>query len=122
MQKQGIEALKRMAQMAKNRLRNKVIEKENKNFKSKGTFKVIYGDNVDIKCKIITKEDKKLYQKVKEMLDENLDITNPIARLIDYKIFNNLDTYSKERYLFDVVSKYKQYKEKYMNEKAMEVV
>lgn len=122
MQKSGIDALKRMAQMAKNRLRNKVNEKENKNIKNKGSFKIIYGESMDIKCKIITKEDVKLYEKVKNMLDENFDIINPIAKLIDYKTYNKLDTLSQERYLLDLVDKYKKYKEKYLQEKMKEIV
>lgn len=119
MQKSGIDALKRMAQMAKNRLRNKVVETENKTLKNKGKFKVIYGDCVDIQCKIITKDDKKLYDKVKIMLDENIDVANPIARLIDYKTFNKLDELSQERYIFDLINKYKHYKEKYIQEKEL---
>lgn len=119
MQKQGIDALKRMAQMAKNRLRNKVNEKENKAFKNRGQFKIIYGDSVDIKSKIITREDKKLYEKVKELLSQNEEVVNPIARLIDYKIYNKLDDTSKERYLFDLVNKYKKYKEKIYQEKQI---
>ena len=122
MQRQGIDALKKMAQMAKNRLRSKVNEKENKAIKNRCQFKIIYGDGVDIKSKIITREDKKLYEKVKALLDENIQITNPIARLIDYKIYNNLDDNSQERYLFELVDKYKRYKEKYLQEKPGEIV
>lgn len=121
MQRQGIDALKRMALMAKNRLRNKVVEKENKG-KAGRSFKVIYGDSVDVKTKIITREDVKLYEKVKEILDENVDIINPISRLIDYKVYNQLDILNKERYLFDVVNKYKIYKEKYLQEKQLRIV
>ena len=122
MQKQGIDALKRMALMAKNRLRNKVTEKDNKKIKNRGYFKVLYGDSVDIKSKIITREDMKLYDKVKAMLDENSDITNPISRLIDYKQYNKMDEMGKERYLFDLVGKYKKYKEKYNEERKKEIV
>ena len=52
MQKEGIDALKRMAQMAKNRLRNKACEKDNKNLGNRCYFKVIYGGTADIKSKI----------------------------------------------------------------------
>ena len=116
MQKSGIDALKRMAQMAKSRLRNKVVGAENKNSK-RGKFKIIFGDGVDYKCKIITKEDVKLYEKVKSILDEDIDVINPIARLIDYKSYNKMDSLMQERYLFDLVDKYKKYKEKYILEK-----
>ena len=121
MQKQGVDALKRMALMAKNRLRNKVIEKENKG-KPCRSFKVIYGESVDIKSKIITRDDAKLYEKVKEILNENMDISNPISRLIDYKVYNKLDSLNQERYLFDLVNKYKTYKQRYINEKQSQIV
>ncbi len=122
MQKQGLDALKRMAQMAKNRLRNKVRENDNKTLIKCDRFKVFFGEGVDIKCRIITKEDDKFYNKVKVMLDENHDITNPIAKLIDYKIFNKLEENAKERYLFELVEKYKEYKSKYDKEKIKEII
>lgn len=122
MQKQGIEALKRMANMAKNRLRNKVRENDNKALKKGDTFKVLFGEGVDIKNKIITKEDVKLYTKIKSMLEINEDIVNPIAQLIDYKVFNKLDELSKERYLFELVGKYKVYKTRYLQERVQEVI
>ncbi len=122
MQKQGIDALKRMAQMAKNRLRNKVNEMDNKNVKGRGNFRILYGCNIDIKSKIIIQDDIKLYEKVKAMLDENLDIINPISRLIDYKVYNKLDERLKERYIFELVDKYKKYREKYEQEKLKEIV
>lgn len=121
MQKEGMDALKRMAQMAKNRLRNKVMEKENKAVKNRSNFKIICGCGVDIKCKIITKDDVKLYAKVKALLEENIDITNPISRLIDYKMFNKMDELAQERYLFDLVEKFKRYKEKYIIEKQAQI-
>ncbi len=122
MQKQGIDALKRMALMAKNRLRNKVRENDNKALQKGDRFKVLFGEGVDIKSKIITKEDAKLYNKVKQMLDEDEDVVNPLAKLIDYKIFNKLNEEEKERYLLVLVNKYKQYKIKYYNEKIKEVI
>ncbi len=120
MERQGIDALKRMAQMAKSRLRKKVNETENK--KAGKYFKIIYSESVDIKSKIITRDDAKLYQRVKDMLDKDEDITNPISRLIDYKTFNGLDGFGKERYLFDLVEKYKKYKQKYAEEKLKQIV
>ena len=122
MQKQGLDALKKMALMAKNRLRNKVRENDNKTLQKGDRFKVLFGEGVDIKSKIITKEDAKLYGKVKQMLDENEDIVNPLAKLIDYKIFNQLNDSEKERYLLVLVNKYKQYKIKYYDERIKEVI
>lgn len=122
MQKQGIDALKRMAQMAKSRLRNKAVECENKRVKQTGKFKIIYGESVDIKSKIISKEDLKLYEKVKAMLQENADVVDPIARLIDYKTYNKMDGLCRERYLLNLVDKYKKYKEKYEEEKLKQII
>ena len=122
MQKQGLDALKKMALMAKNRLRNKVRENDNKTLQKGDRFKVLFGEGVDIKSKLITKEDAKLYGKVKQMLDENEDIVNPLAKLIDYKIFNKLNDSEKERYLLVLVNKYKQYKIKYYDERIKEVI
>ena len=117
MQREGVDALKRMAQMAKNRLRNKVKDNDNKKLKNKSCFRVLYGSSVDIKSKIISREDLKLYEKVKAILNEDKDIFNPISRLIDHKVYNKLETNAKERYLFDIVDKYKKYKEMYEEEK-----
>jgi len=122
MQKQGIDALKRMALAAKNRLRNKVKENDNKVFFKKNGFRVLFGESVEIKSKLITKEDDKFYKKVKEILNENIDVIDPISRLIDYKIYNKLDNRAKERYFFDLVDKYKKYRNKYQEEKYMEVI
>lgn len=122
MQKQGLDALKRMAQMAKNRLRNKVRENDNRALMQSDKFKVLFGEGVDIKSKIITKEDTKFYGKVKQMLDQDQDVVNPIAKLIDYKVFNKLDDMAKERYLFDLVDKYKECKSKYEQEQLKYII
>lgn len=122
MQKQGLDALKRMAQMAKNRLRNKVRENDNKALLKRDRFNVLFGESVDIKSKIISTEDAKFYNKVKCMLDENQDVVNPLSKLIDYKVYNKLSDQAKERYLFELVGKYKIYKAKYYDEHIKEVI
>lgn len=122
MQKQGIDALKRMAQMAKNRLRNKVKESNNRQLKKNDSYKVLFGEIVDIKSKIITKEDYNLYNKVKQILSSDEDIFNPLARLIDYKIYNKLTPQAQERYILNLVDKYKTYKAKFEQEKLSQIV
>ena len=118
MQKDGVDALKKMAQMAKNRLRNKVNEKENKMIKSKGGFTILYCGGNDIKSKLITKEDVKFYDKVKLMLQEE-NVFNPLARLIDNKVYSKLDELAKERYLFELIDKYKICKDRCEREKEI---
>ena len=75
MQKQGIDALKRMALMAKNRLRNKVKENNNKQLKKSDNYKVLFGEVVDIKNKIITKDDDVFYNKIKNWLTPDFIFT-----------------------------------------------
>ena len=82
MQKTGYDALKRMAQMAKNRLRNKVNENDNKYIKNKGNFRILYGSEIDVKSKIITKDDAKLYEKVKSLLDTVPVIVNVLYLVV----------------------------------------
>lgn len=122
MQKQGLDALKRMALQAKKRLRNKVKQNEIKNQKNNKSYRVIFGDGVDIINKTISKEDTKFYEKLKTLLDNNIDVVNPISVLTDNKIFNKLDDLAKERYLFAMIEKYKTYKQKYEEEKLLEVM
>jgi len=59
---------------------------------------------------------------MKELLDEDVDMINPISKLIDYKIYNKLDERCKERYFFDLVDKYKRYRIKYQEERYSKVV
>ncbi len=114
----GVDALKRMAQMAKNRLRNKVNESENKTVKGRGNFKILQTNGMDIKSKIITKEDTKLYEKVVAVLSEG-DVFDPLSRLMDTRAYNKMDDCAKERYLFELIDKYKSYKEKYERERKI---
>lgn len=86
-------SIRQLAQLAKYRLRGE--EKFNKNVK-----------------KISSSLDEALYNKVKELLAEEEEVINPIARLMDNKHYNSLNEEQKERYFFELVDKYKLYREK----------
>ena len=64
----------------------------------------------------ISEEDEKLYRKVCEILKENPNISNPIKKLCDEKVFKSLPEISKEKYVFDLVDKYLNFKDRFEKE------
>jgi hypothetical protein len=58
-----------------------------------------------------------MYKKVCEILEKNEDIINPVNCLIDHEKYDNMDFVSKQRYLFMLMSKYSELKERYFKEK-----
>ena len=59
-------------------------------------------------------EDDPLFNKIKRMLEVNKDIINPIGKLIDHSVFDNLTPTEKDRYLLDLSSRFKRAKRKIM--------
>lgn len=92
--------LKRLALNAKNRM----ISKSTGQTKKEG----VYSPNV--KFKVISGEDAYFFEKAKSVYER--DEINPIGQLMDEAIFNKLDTYGKEKYLFDTIDKYNRFREK----------
>lgn len=64
-------------------------------------------------------EDDMLYKKVCKILDDCVDITNPIGQLVDREIYDKLDSNAKQRYVFKLADKYRTLKERYYIEKQM---
>lgn len=109
------DALKRLARQAKNRLskRNYYNGKGECCVRNMGFF-------ADYKLVLLnSKEDEKLYLKVKEILTENEDAINPIGKLVDAQKFSSLSEQDKEKYLFNLVDKYKKMKERFSKEKEL---
>ena len=107
------DALKRLAKQAKNRLSKRNY------FNGKGE-KSVMGNNYFAEYKLVlinSKEDEKLYSKVKEILSENEDAINPIGKLVDKTKFNNLSENDKERYIFNLAEKYREMKKRFEREK-----
>ncbi len=68
--------------------------------------------------KLISKtEDDVLYEKVVNILNEEEEVLNPIARLMDMTKYKKLDQAGKERYFFSLVNKYRDLKDRYIKEK-----
>ncbi len=51
-----------------------------------------------------------LYEKVKKLMSRE-DILNPIAELTDYKVFNNLTSLEKEKYVINISNRYHELRE-----------
>ena len=50
-------------------------------------------------------EDDPLFEKVKKVMQKG-NITNPLAELTDYSVFNNLSSVDKEKYIMDISKRY----------------
>ena len=94
--------LKILANRAKNRLMNKSL---------RDTY-----SNASIK--IINNNDDKFYNKVKEMLTENKNITNPIKRLMDESKLIKMNSLQREKYLFETIVKYNSARERFLKEEV----
>jgi len=63
--------------------------------------------------------EEQLYQKVKELWDKNATITNPAAIVGDMKFANRLVDSDRQRYIFRMIAKYKEMRERYDREKEL---
>ena len=59
---------------------------------------------------IMKPEDDPLYNKVKKILEKDCDIINPIGKLIDHSVFDNLSPAEKDMYLLDLSKRYQKIK------------
>ena len=98
-------ALKRLAEQAKCRLRGIDIHNHEPPDDSNQKFKIID-----------KRQDEIFYEKVCAMLTENEDIMNPIVTLIDKNLYDNMQETSRQKYFFDVLEKYWECKERFERE------
>lgn len=61
--------------------------------------------------------DEVMYQKIKEMLDENECVLNPIGTLIDQQLYSSMDEPNKQRYVLELAAKYRELRERYYRER-----
>lgn len=87
--------LHRAEEMAKRKIAGKIQSMEKKN-------------KVD--------ETEELYKKVCKMMDEDTIATNPLAQLIDYSVFDNLDDNAKQVYILKLSTQYSEMKKRYNSE------
>ena len=67
------------------------------------------------KIKVISNEDEEFKNKVARLLAQEDVVSNPVHYLIDGKLFAQLDTNAKERYLLSTLDKYNSLKNKLEN-------
>ena len=62
--------------------------------------------------------DERLYGKVRDMLDRDEDVSDPIGRLVDREVFDSLDDGNKQRYILELSAKFRELKERDYKEKS----
>jgi hypothetical protein len=76
-------------------------------------------DEMNAQKNALSRAEEELYRKVCAMLDENIDVTNPIARLIDRRVYDSLEPNERQRYVLVLMFKYSELKERYHRERAL---
>ena len=92
--------LKQLAQKAKKRLSS-----VGQSFSGKQTTACLSQTTYAIVANLQDIKEDPLYEKVKKLMNRE-DIFNPIAELTDYKVFNNLSSLDKEKYVIDISKRY----------------
>ena len=65
--------------------------------------------------------EEEMYAKVREMLACDECVIDPIGRLIDRPLFEEMDFAEKNRYVFDLAKIYARLKERYFREKSRKI-
>ena len=90
--------LKQLALKAKNRLINKTNEDKKEQKEN------------DFRIKIIKSGDDSFYAKVKDLLERDEDVLNPIKELMDEAKLSRMSSGEKEKYLLETVDKYTKFR------------
>lgn len=80
-------------------------------------FKTKHSREIKATINSINNSDELLYKKVCDILEDNEDIINPVNLLIDKEKYEDMDFNGKQRYIFMLMSKYSELKERYYREK-----
>ena len=109
------DALKRLAQQAKERLSSGGYKQPQK-YGSK--FKIYEGGIVaDYKLVVLSDtEDVKLYKRVCELLRENEDVINPIGQICDSSKLEQMSSFDRDRYVINMRDKYLEMKDRFYRE------
>lgn len=104
--------LKIMAQKAKKRLSTagQSIPQSNE----KVTMAYLSQQNYAIVASRQSIEEDPLFEKVKRVLQKG-DISNPLAELTDYSIYNKLSGADKERYILDISKRYNKIRDYFLS-------
>lgn len=60
--------------------------------------------------------DDPLYNKIRKMLSKDIDVTNPLAQIIEHEIYDGLSSAGKEKYMFKLSKRYATIKEHIIEE------
>ena len=82
----------------------------------------IMRQNANIICDYDVMEREMLYKKVCDILDKDINVTNPIGQLIDNDEYRALDFQSRQRYILKMVNEYNILRERYCKERALKKV
>ena len=102
--------LKRLARSAKNRLK--------KGYWQGASYDEASAEKEDA---IGYAAEEEMYAKVREMLSSDECVIDPIGRLIDRPLFEEMDFAEKNRYVFDLAKIYARLKERYFREKSRKI-
>lgn len=122
--------LKQYCKEAKNRLKNGFwqdykrdldlqLERAEKQGISTSKVKEYYTQRIAKDIKNSQSENEEFYQKVKEMLDTEGEVSNAIGRLTDKEEFEKLSYEEKQRYTLQLSEKYVKAVERYNTEKSL---
>lgn len=64
----------------------------------------------------IDRREEELYQRVKQILERDGDLVNPVATLADQKYMSGLTDTERQRYVFSLMGKYSEMKRRYERE------
>ena len=106
--------LKQLAQKAKKRLSSagqSISQKQTTAYLSQTTYAIVASRQ--------NLQEDPLYEKVKKLTTKE-NLTNPIAELTDYKIFNELSPSEKEKYVIDISNRYINLKNYFLNDISQE--
>lgn len=98
--------IKTLAAQAKNRLRGICSQSE-----TKGNLRLIKSTSSQIRVIITEDDQEKIYEKYKDVV-MNEELHNPIAYMMDKKIYNQLCDNKKEKYFFETLEKYQKLRER----------
>lgn len=131
MAKKNMNELKRRALLAKQRMkmgyweqmmkdREKLISEVGSTYEGKKRVSDYQRDKYNREFNVTVSRymsrDEQLYQKVRDILESDELIINPIARLIDADEYENMDNEAKQRYILELSAKFRDLKERYYRE------
>lgn len=113
MKNQENDILKMLALQAKMRMKNGTYNKNSQTgtkFVNRGMRMYVSNFNADYRLLALsTKEDDEILEKVKDMMKDDKNITNPIKQLVDQVKFDKMSDVEKMRYTLSVSEKYRNF-------------